>query len=186
MIFAANVLLLTLLSFLPGNEARSPDPHGLHRFAEDPALREMLKDGRVEEFEAAVEGFVFMRASIDLKHRASSSAVGSAVASRVDLSSLLGAIQQAMKVAAMAAELKALGPAKGMLKAVSWVESGLVRRSGLKAADFPSLFGIVSEPGRAAYDASQGDSIARDLAGSRAKMDTSYFSLLGRLREHAF
>lgn len=186
MIFAANVFLVALLSVFPGNEARSPDPHGLHRFADDPALRGMLRDGNVAEFEAAVEGFVFMRASIDLKHRASSGAVGAAVAASTDLSSLLAAIQQAVKVAAMAAELKALGPAKGMLKAVSWVESGLVRKSGLKAPDFPSLFGIVSEPGKAAYDAAEGEGLTRDLAGSRAKMDTSYFSLVGRLRERLF
>ena len=185
MIFAANVLLLSLLSFFPGDSVRKADPHGLHRFSNDEQLRDMASEGRFSELNAAVEGFVFVRASIDLKRRLNTNGVAEAVRARGDLVALLDTIKAAMKVATLAAELQALGPTKGMLQAVQWVESGLIRRSGIKAPEFPSFFGLVEDPAAKKYGSAAAEGLTRDLAGSRARMDASYASLLGQLMQAA-
>ena len=54
-------------------------------------------------------------------------------------------LKLAAKVSAFAAELKVLGPVKGARALVGWVESGLLRKTGLHRADFPSLFGLAAD-----------------------------------------
>ncbi len=177
MIAAANLILIVLLSLLPGKGHRA-DPHGLHAFTEDALIREMLTEGRFGEFDAAVESFVSTRAMIDLKLKR-----------QPDLSrtssggSLLDLIQLAARVATFAAELKTLGPVKGLVQAARWVESGVIRRSGVKQRDFPSFFSIVGRQGLKALAPGDLDALDMDLNSSRQVMDQSYQRALRELRE---
>lgn len=179
MIAIANFAVLFLLSLIGTKHAAMPDPHGLHKFAQDPVLREMLVEGRLGEFEAAVAGFAGTRLAIDV-----SSLHGSPVRSKLvketisasgDLNALLDTLVSAMKVASFAAELQAAGPSKAALLAVSWLESGLVRKSGIKHAAFPSLFSLIEGGGAAGLEG--------DVLSAHVSMDSSYVEMLGRLAE---
>lgn len=175
MIFAANLALLLVLSLFPGKES-AHDLHGFRSLTEDAELRRMLTEGRLEELDAAVEGFVLTRLKIDLRLKARPSLSGDS-----SLASLLGLIQHSVRIAAFAAELKALGPALGLREAVRWVENGLIRHSGVKRARFPSFFAIIAEPGRAAIRPEAMEALARDQAGAVLGMDHAYKQIAGAL-----
>lgn len=184
MIAVANIAALILLSLFGGKDS-SPDPHGLHDLSRDPVVRRMLLEGRFDEYSAVVDGFMGRRLSYDLSRNSpvSPRTVQSTIAGRADLSALLDAVKKAVAVASFAAELKALGPVKGLLEAVRWVDTGLIRRSGLRPKEFPSYFGIVRE--RDSRKLSQGDmeALGEDLVAAQARMDSSYASLVGRIAE---
>jgi hypothetical protein len=175
MIFAANLLLLLAFSLFPGKDG-AHDPHGFRSLAEDTKLRRMLTEGRLEELDAAVEGFVSSRLKIDLQLKAQPSLTGDS-----SLASLLGLIQDAVRISAFAAELKALGPVLGLREAVRWVESGLIRHSGVKRARFPSLFAIIAEPGHSGIRPEAMRALARDQAGAILSMDRAYEQIAGAL-----
>jgi hypothetical protein len=97
MIALANLAVLFLLSFMGMNK----DPHGLHHFANDPLVREMLQEGRFREFESAVEGFAGMRLTFDLNRargiQLKAQVVREALRSSAELTGLLGTLQRAVK-----------------------------------------------------------------------------------------
>lgn len=175
MIFAANMLLLLALALFPG-QRKQDDPHGFRSLADHAQLRQMLTEGRLAEFDAAVEGFVLSRLRKDLGPKMRPS-----LNQDPALGALLGLIQHAVKVAAFAAELKTLGPALGLKEAVRWVESGLIRRSGVKRAHFPSFFAIVTEPGLPEIGPAAMKAIGLDQANAYSGIDRAYEQLAGAL-----
>lgn len=186
MIALLNFAAIFLLSLLPG-EKTGNDPHGLHDLARDPVIRKMIVEGRFEEFNAAVDGFMGRKLSYDIalpgRPEVAPNAVRAAIRGRADLSALLDMVKGAIAVASLVTELKALGPAKGMLAAVKWVSSGMIRRSGLKAPHFPSYFGIIAQPDRRELDADDYEALEQDLSGAQSQMDSSYEEIQGRLSE---
>ncbi len=184
MIAVANLAVLFLLSlFGPRNTA--PDPHGLHEFSRDPVLRQMLVEGRFQEFSAAVDGFLGVRLSIDLSKNSpvNPSTVRKEISKRSDLGGFFDVIKTAIAVAGFAAELKSLGPVKGFMEAIHWLESGLVRKSELKRSDFPAYYSIVSKTEKGSISEGQMEALGEDILFSQEKMDSAYKSLFGRLTE---
>lgn len=185
MIAVANIAVLFVLSLFPPDK-KALDPHGLHNLARDPVVRTMLLEGRFDEFSALVDGFMGQRLSIDLSLAGGEvhpRNVQYALQARAEFTSLLSAVKGAIAVACLALELKALGPAKGMMAALDWVGSGLIRRSGLKAHHFPSFFQIVANPDRPRLMGDELWAIDRDLKGAQEQMDSTYENLLGQLAE---
>jgi len=179
MIAIANFAVLFLLSMIGTKHSTMPDPHGLHKFSQDAVVREMLTEGRFREFEAAVAGYAGTRLAIDIGSlhggNIRTKAVKEAINTSSDLTSLMDTLVSAVKVASLVAELQAAGPAKAAALAVSWLESGLVRKSGIKQSAFPSLFNLIENGSAKGLD--------DDLLGAHGKMDSNYGEMLGRLAE---
>lgn len=179
MIFAVNVLVVLLLSLVPGGKSRVADPHGFRSLTDDSEIRRLLTEGRLGEFDAAVEGFVMTRLMIDAK----AGAQPRALAAQAEAASLLGLIKLAAKAATLAAELKTLGPRLGLKAAISWVESGLLRRTGLRRADFPSLFSLLARPELPEIPLPAFEELGRDYSSAQGVLNGGYERLLGMLRE---
>lgn len=183
MLFVLNGILMVLLSLAPSQVVEKPDPYGLHKMAEDSSLRQLLLDGRFAEFDASVESLVAKRLAAYLNVPSDSVRRLLGEEGRVERRSLLDSIQSAVAVAALAAQLQMLGPSKAISEAIRWVESGMIRQSGLKADRFPSFYRIIARPNRKRIDSTDQQELASDRRNAEAAMDGAFGNLSGALRE---
>jgi len=190
---ALNCLALFLLSLIPSQGGKH-DSHGMMALVDDPALRRLVLEGNFEGFGSAIDSALADHLSLDLSRNAkrgkgpSPSAVldGLHAAGQGEQSDILGLLKRALTVAAFVTELQTLGPLKAMSAAVSWVESGLIRRSGLRPQEFPSFFGIVAHPNRRRLENGQLRALDSDLSHAGSVMDSSYAQLLSHFGEMLF
>jgi hypothetical protein len=188
MVMLANIAALLLLSLIPDHGGRQADPHGLQRLVRDDAFRQLLLAGRFGEYSSALDDALTSRVAAELRAKrqpVSSAALRDALLGGADsdLKTLFAAVKGAIAVATLASELHALGPAMAMRTALHWVESGLIRRSGLRAADFGSFYRIVSRPGRASLEAAEERALAEETANSEERMNKGFGQLVARLTE---
>jgi hypothetical protein len=189
MLMALNMLAMVFLSLM--HSPQEHDSHGLRKIVQEPAFRSLVLEGHFGEYGARVEQSLSERLARDLSARGGhgGKAVPGAVrelffrSSDAKLGSLLGVIKSALALATFITELQALGPVKAMNAAVGWVESGLIRQSGLKAEAFPSFFGLISRPTHLQLDEQDQSALQRDLDLASGKMDSSYLQLADRVEE---
>lgn len=184
MILLCNVLALLVASLIPGDINSGSDPHGLRKLLTDPQLRELILSGNFGDYSASLTQALSERLAKDLP-ASSASAVKENLKAE-GLSTILGLLQNAMKVATLASELQLLGPVKAMNTAVDWVESGLIRKSGLKNDSFPSFYKIISRPNRPKLDPREQRAVSSDFEKANEAADSAYSRLLHRLEEKTF
>jgi hypothetical protein len=190
MLMLANVAVLLLLSILPGGSSRS-DAHGVRALVHDDRLRGMLLEGRFDDYDSALGRELSRNLAGDLAARGgrgktfAAGQVEKAVGGG-DLAFLFEGIKKAIAVATFAAQLQTLGPVQAMRMAVGWVESGLIRRSGIKPDDFGSFFEIASNPSRKRITGAEEQALAGDLHEATRAADAGYSKLLVRLTESFF
>ncbi len=183
MLLVINAVVMVLLSLVPTHKEAGPDPYGLRQIVGNPSARAALLGGNFAEYHAQVSRALAERLAIHSgKDR---SAVGQALAdeTRAGRQNLLASIELALSLATMVTELQLLGPARAMGQAIDWVESGLIRQSGLKADRFPSFYRIIASPNRPRISANDERALAGDLSRANGEMDSAFARLMGELRE---
>ena len=189
MVMVINFALLLLLSFLPDSGAKN-DPHGLMKIVNSEAYRRLLIEGRFEEYNSAVDSALSKRFSLELNaarggNAISPSAIRDALTggTNSDLGSLFSALKGALKVATFVSKLQMLGPVKAMSQALQWVDTGLIRRSGLRSDKIGSFYGIVSHSDRRRIGESDERALQADFRESQNLMNTGFSRVLGLLSE---